>query len=208
MGLLDMLADFLGITAPTALEFLFLGCAFFGAIFFIIMMAIMLVGDVLGGVADTVFDGDFSLDSDLSFELFSLQGIAAAIMMFGLMGMFTLSADAPEVVAVFAGGIAAMGSLYSVRYMMKGIMSMQADGTMKHSDALGQRGQVYSRVRPNQTGEVQIDVDGTLRTLIARAKDKTLLIPTGELIRVVDVIGATLIVEPLNSGDEITTEEE
>ena len=67
MGLLDMLADFLGITAPTALEFLFLGCAFFGAIFFIIMMAIMLVGDVLGGVADTVFDGDFSLDSDLSF---------------------------------------------------------------------------------------------------------------------------------------------
>lgn len=208
MGLLDMLADFLGITAPTALEFLFLGCAFFGAIFFIIMMAIMLVGDVLGGVADTVFDGDFSLDSDLSFELFSLQGIAAAIMMFGLMGMFTLSADAPEVVAVFAGGIAAMGSLYSVRYMMKGIMSMQADGTMKHSDAIGQRGQVYSRVRPNQTGEVQLDVDGTLRTLIARAKDKTLLIPTGELIRVVDVIGATLIVEPLSSGDEITTEEE
>lgn len=208
MGLLDMLADFLGITAPTALEFLFLGCAFFGAIFFIIMMAIMLVGDVLGGVADTVFDGDFSLDSDLSFELFSLQGIAAAIMMFGLMGMFTLSADAPEVVAVFAGGIAAMGSLYSVRYMMKGIMSMQADGTMKHSDAIGQRGQVYSRVRPNQTGEVQLDVDGTLRTLIARAKDKTLLIPTGELIKVVDVIGATLIVEPLSSGDEITTEEE
>ena len=129
-------------------------------------------------------------------------------MMFGLMGMFTLSADAPEVVAVFAGGIAAMGSLYSVRYMMKGIMSMQADGTMKHSDAIGQRGQVYSRVRPNQTGEVQLDVDGTLRTLIARAKDKTLLIPTGELIRVVDVIGATLIVEPLSSGDEITTEEE
>lgn len=85
---------------------------------------------------------------------------------------------------------------------------MQADGTMKHSDAIGQRGQVYSRVRPNQTGEVQLDVDGTLRTLIARAKDKTLLIPTGELIRVVDVIGATLIVEPLSSGDEITTEEE
>ena len=208
MGLLDWIADVLGITAPSAVEFLFIGCAFFGAIFFIVMMAIMLVGDILGGVADTVFDGDFSLDSDLSFELFSLQGIAAAVMMFGLTGMFTISATGQEVIAVFAGGAAAGGSLYGVRSMMKGIMNLQADGTMKHSDAIGQTGQVYSRVRPNQTGEVQVDVDGTLRTLIARAKDKTLLIPTGELIKVVDVIGDTLVVEPLDSGNEITTEEE
>ena len=208
MGVLDWLADVLGVSAPSALEFVFMACAFFGTIFFVLMMGLMLIGDIFGGIVDTAFDTDLSMDSSLAMELFSIQGIAAAIMMFGLMGMFTLSADAPEVVAVFAGGIAAMGSLYSVRYMMKGIMSMQADGTMKHSDAIGQRGQVYSRVRPNQTGEVQLDVDGTLRTLIARAKDKTLLIPTGELIKVVDVIGATLIVEPLSSGDEITTEEE
>ncbi len=104
MGLLDWIADVLGINAPSAVEFLFIGCAFFGAIFFIVMMAIMLVGDILGGVADTVFDGDFSLDSDLSFELFSLQGIAAAIMMFGLTGMFTITATGQEVIAVFAGG--------------------------------------------------------------------------------------------------------
>jgi hypothetical protein len=47
-----------------------------------------------------------------------------------------------------------------------------------------------------------------LRTLTARAKDKTASIPSNELIIVVDVIGATMIVEPLNSGDEIITEEE
>ena len=128
--------------------------------------------------------------------------------MFGLMGLFTLSATGMELLAVLSGGFAAGGSLYMVRVMMQGITNLQADGTMKYSDAIGQKGQVYSRVRENKTGEVQVSVDGTLRTLEARAKDKTLLIPSGELIRVVDVIGSTLIVEPLHSGDEITTEEE
>tara|TARA_B110000467_G_C18179202_1_gene399575 strand:- start:174 stop:794 length:621 start_codon:yes stop_codon:yes gene_type:complete len=205
---MDWIAEFLGVSAPSAIEFMFIGCAVFGALFFIIMMALMLVGDILGGVADSVFDGDFSMDTDLSFELFSLQGIAAGIMMFGLTGMFTISATGVEVLAVIAGGVAAGSSLYMVRYMMKGISNLQADGTMKHSDAVGETGQVYTRIRKNNTGEIQVSVDGTLRTLEARAKDTTLHIQTGELIRVVGVIGATMIVELLNDGDEELTSEE
>ena len=209
MGLMDWLADILGVSAPSAIEFMFIGCAVFGALFFIIMMALMLIGDILGGVADTVFDSDFSMDTDLSFELFSLQGIAAGIMMFGLTGMFTITATGIEILAVVAGGVAAGSSLYMVRYMMQGISNLQADGTMKHSDAVGETGQVYTRIRKNNTGEIQVSVDGTLRTLEARAKDTTLHIQTGELIRVVGVIGATMIVEPLNDGDgELTSEEE
>ena len=208
MGVMDWLADFLGVTAPSAIEFMFIGCAVFGALFFIIMMALMLVGDIVGGVADSVFDGDFSMDTDLSFELFSLQGIAAGIMMFGLTGMFTITATGIEILAVVAGGVAAGSSLYMVRYMMAGISNLPADGTMKHSNAIGAKGHVYSRIKPNDEGEVQVAVDGTLRTLLARGRDKTKLIPSGELIRVVDVIGSTLIVEPLSEGDELTSEEE
>ena len=82
--------------------------------------------------------------------------------------------------------------------MLKGIQNLQADGTMKYEDAIGERGQVYSRIRPNESGEVQVSVDGTLRTLTARAKDRTLHLPTGEFIQVLDFIGSTLIVEPLD----------
>ena len=57
---------------------------------------------------------------------------------------------------------------------------------------------IFSRIRPNESGEVQVTVDGTLRTLTARAKDRTLHIPTGEFITVLDFIGSTLIVEPLD----------
>ena len=191
------LADMMGFTAPSAMDLIFIGCAVFGALFFIVMMMLMLVGDIFGGVVDSAFDTDISMDSSLAFELFSLQGIAAGVMMFGLMGLFVNSATGIEVLAVIAGGGAAGGSLYMVRYMMAGISNLQADGTMKYSDAVGERGQVYARIKPNETGEVQVTVDGTLRTLLARADDETLLINTGEFIKVIDVIGSTLIVEPL-----------
>ncbi|MDP6378200.1 MAG: hypothetical protein QF885_00945 [Candidatus Thalassarchaeaceae archaeon] len=208
MSMIDWLTELIGISSPSTLEIIFMSCAFLGTGFFLIMMALMMLGDILGGVFDSVLDTDFSIDSDLSFELFSIQGLAAAIMMFGYMGMFTLSATDTEVYAVLAGGLAAVVSMYGVGLMLKGISELQVDGTMKHEDAIGGRGQVHSRIRPNESGEVSVAVDGTLRVLTARAKDKSLHIDTGEFIKVIDVIGSTLVVEILHPGDEIVTEEE
>ncbi len=204
----DWLTELVGISTPSTLELIFLASAFLGTAFFLIFMALMMLGDILGGVFDSVFDTDFTMDSDLSFELFSIQGLAAAIMMFGYVGMFTLEATETEVYAVIAGGVAASVSMYGVGKMLKGINNLQADGTMKHEDAIGERGQVYSRIRANESGEVQVAVDGTLRTLTARAKDKSLHIDTGEFIRVIDVIGSTLIVEMLDVEEEVEKEEE
>ncbi len=206
MTIVDWVADIVGITAPSTLEILFMMCAFLGTAFFLILMAMMMLGDILGGVFDSVFDTDMSMDTDLAFELFSIQGLAAATMMFGYVGMFTLSATDTEVFAVIAGGMAGAASMYGVGMMLKGINNLQADGTMKYEDAIGERGQVYSRIRPNESGEIQVAVDGTLRTLTARAKDKSLFIGTGDFIRVIDVIGSTMIVEPLDIEEE--TEEE
>ncbi|MDP6844180.1 MAG: hypothetical protein QF722_01360, partial [Candidatus Thalassarchaeaceae archaeon] len=61
---------------------------------------------------------------------------------------------------------------------------------------------------PGQTGEVSVAVDGTLRTLKGRAKDPSEQLNSGNLIRVIDVIGNTLIVEPWSFEDEKQTEEE
>jgi len=208
MAMLDWLTDIVGVSTPTTLELIFITSAFLGTAFFLIFMALMMLGDILGGVFDSVFDTDITMDSDLSFELFSIQGLAAAVMMFGYIGMFTLETTETEVYAVIAGGVAASVSMYGVGKMLKGINNLQADGTMKHEDAIGERGQVYSRIRANESGEVQVAVDGTLRTLTARAKDKSLHIDTGEFIRVIDVIGSTLIVEMLDVEEEVEKEEE
>ena len=208
MSLVSWLTDIIGISTPSTLEIIFLMSGFLGTAFFLILMTMMMLGDIVGGVFDSVFDTDFTMDSDLSFELFSIQGLAAAVMMFGWVGMFTLEATDTEIYAVLVGGFAAASSMYGVGLMLKGIKNLESDGTMKHEDAIGERGQVYSRIRSNESGEVQVAVDGTLRTLTARAKDKNLHIPTGEFIKVTDVIGNTLIVEPLSDGEELVDEEE
>ena len=208
MTLVSWLTDIIGLPEPSMLEVIFLMSGFLGTAFFLILMTMMMLGDIVGGVFDSVFDTDFTMDSDLSFELFSIQGLAAAVMMFGWVGMFTLEATDTEVYAVIVGGFSAAASMYGVGLMLKGIKNLESDGTMKHEDAIGERGQVYSRIRANESGEVQVAVDGTLRTLTARAKDKALHISTGEFIKVTDVIGNVLIVELLSDSDELVNEEE
>ena len=199
MTLFEMITEFVGIEAPSLMEIIFVSCAVLGGILFFIMMLLMMVGDVLGGVTDAI-----GLDIDAggggAFEILSVQGLSVAIMMFGLTGMFGLSATGSDVVAVLAGGVGAAAGMYGMGKMMYGINQLQADGTVDYRDAIGQRGQVYSRIRPNETGEIQVPVDGTLKTLLARAQDKSLLISSGEFIRVVDVIGSTMIVVLLDEG--------
>ena len=203
MTLFEMLTEFVGIEAPSLMEIIFVSCAVLGGILFFIMMLLMMVGDVLGGVTDAI-----GLDIDAgggAFEILSVQGLSVAVMMFGLTGMFGLSATGSDVVAVLAGGVGAAAGMYGMGKMMYGINQLQADGTVNYNDAIGQRGQVYSRIKPNETGEIQVPVDGTLKTLLARAQDKSMLIPSGEFIRVVDVIGSTMIVVPLedSSSEEL-----
>ncbi|MDE0708528.1 MAG: hypothetical protein OSB33_06220, partial [Candidatus Poseidoniales archaeon] len=100
MSFLDWITEIVGITTPSTLEVIFLLSGFLGTAFFLILMSLMMLGDILGGVFDSVFDTDFTMDSDLSFELFSIQGLAAAVMMFGWVGMFTLEATDTEIYAV------------------------------------------------------------------------------------------------------------
>ena len=198
MTLFETITEFVGIEAPSLMEIIFVSCAVLGGILFFIMMLLMMVGDVLGGVTDAI-----GLDIDAggeAFEILSVQGLSVAVMMFGLTGMFGLSATGSDVVAVLAGGVGAAAGMYGMGKMMYGINQLQADGTVNYNDAIGQRGQVYSRIKPNETGEIQVPVDGTLKTLLARAQDKSMLIPSGEFIRVVDVIGSTMIVKPLDEG--------
>ena len=202
MTLFEWLTEFVGIEAPSLMEIIFVSCALLGGILFFIMMILMLVGDVLGGVSDA-----FGIDIDAgggAFEIMSIQGLSVAVMMFGLTGMFGLSATGNDVVAVLAGGVGAASGMYGMGKMMYAINQLQADGTVNYADAIGQRGQVYSRIKPNETGEIQVPVDGTLKTLLARAQDKKMHLASGEFIKVVDIIGSTKIVAPL---DDLSSEE-
>ena len=108
MSIFEWLTDLAGIETPSLLEVIFVSCAILGGILFFIMMILMLVGDIIGGVGEAVgFDAD--IGTDLGFEMLSIQGLSVAVMMFGLTGMFGLSATGSDVVAVLFGGAGAAG---------------------------------------------------------------------------------------------------
>ena len=172
MGLYDWLGDLLGFEAPSLLEIVFMSSAIFGGLFFLLMMLLMLVGDIFGGIVGDITGTEGGLGADAAFELFSIQGIAAAVMMFGIAGMFGISATGNDVVSSPHWRCCRFS--VNVRCEINDVWNqhLQADGTVDYRDAIGQRGQVYSRIKPNETGEIQVPVDGTLKTLLARAEDK------------------------------------
>jgi hypothetical protein len=195
------LTEFIGIEAPSLLEIIFASCAILGGLLFFLLMILMFVGDIFGGVTDAVgLDMDIT-GGELGFEILSVQGLSVAIMMFGLTGLFGLSATDNQVVAVLCGGVGAASGMYGMAQMMRGINNLQADGTINFDDGIGQRGQVYSRIKPSESGEIQIPIGGGLRNVSARAQDNKLLIPSGEFIKVVDRIGSTMIVVPLEDTE-------
>ena len=119
MTLFEWLTEFVGIETPSLMEIIFVSCAVLGGILFFIMMILMMVGDVLGGVTDAI-----GLDIDAgggAFEILSVQGLSVSVMMFGLTGMFGLSATGSDVVAVLAGGIGAVAGMYGMGKMMHAI---------------------------------------------------------------------------------------
>jgi membrane protein implicated in regulation of membrane protease activity len=76
--------------------------------------------------------------------------------------------------------------------------SLEMDNTVKYSEAIGAKGTVYRTINAGEHGQVQVEYQGALRTSDAVSEDETLTIKTGKFIHVVNAIGETLIVKPLD----------
>lgn len=189
----------------TGLERLFVTCAAFGTILFIVRLVLMFLGGGgeegaadTDGVADAEThdfgDSEFS-DSDLSFRALSLQGITAFFMMFGLVGWALVrQGNVPPVLAIAGGTIAGLGTVWVMKKIFQVAGSLQSSGNIDLQNAVGQEGRVYLTIRNGQTGKVQIAVQGRLSILNAMTEGPDEL-KTGQGVRVVRVVADTLVVE-------------
>jgi len=85
--------------------------------------------------------------------------------------------------------------------------SLEVDGTVKHSLAIGAQGKVYMEIRAGETGQVQVEFQNAMRTCDAVLEDEKLWLKTGKFVEVVKVIGETLIVKPLSVSTVMAEEE-
>lgn len=189
------------LTGMSALERVFFFCAVVSGLFFLLRIALLLVG-VGHGTGDLTPHMDMTHDthivgsSDTSFQLLSIQSLTAFFLMFGLVGLtLTRGSGINEGLAILGAFVAGLGTMFLIAYITALMFRLQSSGTMDVRKAVGEEGTVYLTIPADGTGQAQISVQNRLSIFDAVAADKK-PIKTGEHIKVVRVTeGKILVVE-------------
>jgi hypothetical protein len=193
------LFEMVGLGDVTGLDLLFASAALIGGILFIAWFFLLMVGGLAGGILDGV-GIDVDMGADLSFKAFTFQGIIAFILMFGLVGLALSRSDQGDMMALFAGTVAGGASMWSMGKMFQAFHSVQSSGNMDIENAVGQDGTVYMRIKPGEVGQIQVTIQGALRTLDAIASDARLYIKTGATITVEKIVAGRMVVVPYDAN--------
>jgi hypothetical protein len=127
------------------------------------------------------------------FGIVSFRTVVAALAFFGIGGMAAQSSRAsmPNVMLVaLATGAAAMFAVY---WMMRGLQSVHAEGTVRLQRAVGQHGNVYLRVPGNRTGSGKVQFNLQNRTMEYLAITSGPELPTGAKVVVTSIVNPTTV---------------
>ena len=177
--------------------------------FFILQSIFTFIGIGDNFELDTDFDAEVDLDVNIAdginmtMHLFTIRGIISFFMVFGWTGFILTNSGEIGGIAIFfislATGTLMLFLIALVYYMFE---KLSQEGNMNFNDAIGKQGSVYIPI-PNRSegiGKVQIVVNGSLKTLDAIAKNKS--IKTGSQVKVVGIINEMLEVEELITKEE------
>lgn len=148
--------------------------ALVSTILFFIRIGLMLIGS--GGEDLEGLDVDVDIgDTDVAFEIFSINSLTAFFMMFGWVGLacykqYSLSAPKSVLFALLAGVI----SMYITAYIFKLSKKLVSKGSsFSINDTVGKTAKVYQKINAQGRGKVQISVGGgMLREFDAVSEDK------------------------------------
>lgn len=153
--------------------------------------------------AETSHDGHASdqsdhQDSNWFFRMLSFRAITAALAFFGLTGLAgdaaKLSLPVTLTLAVGAGAAA----MYGIYWIMRGMQSLQAEGTARIERAIGKIGTVYLRIPANELDCGKILLNLQNRTMEYLAMTSGPEIATGTKVEVVGIISpSTVAVRPV-----------
>jgi hypothetical protein len=160
-----------------------------------VIFLILLILTVIGAETDAGVDATTDVDATIAdgdiipFQFLSLKNIVAFFTVFGWSGIGFINAGLETWLVIllsFACGFLMMVLMATLFYMMS---KLAESGTLKMGNAIGKLGEVYLVIPGNRggMGKVQLNVQGSLRTLDAITDDQE-NIPTSSIIQVLDVI--------------------
>lgn len=165
-----------------------------GTLIFILKLVLMFVGGEsveldtdIDAPSDGTLDGS---DSTGAFKSFSIQSLAAFAMGFGWGGLGVyhgLNAGIMmSVLGAIGGGVVMM---WMLAMLLRGMLSLQSDGTVSMKSAVGVEGDVYATVPGGGGGRGQVKLVVSGRQRIVNAFTQGEPLPTSSRVRVVKVNG-------------------
>ncbi len=183
-------------------EKVFWAIALIFSVLFLIQFVLSFIGLDFDSDADIEIGGGTEISSgfDTGFSVLSVRSIIAFFTFFGWTGVLVLNTGATSWLAIsfaFAAGTAAM---LLVAYMMYLFHKMGESGTVNLKKAVYKNGEVYIPIPANKNGQgkIHVKISGALKELDAVTDGDA--IPTGALIKVVEVLNNNiLLVEPADN---------
>jgi membrane protein implicated in regulation of membrane protease activity len=162
-------------------------------IFFVIQLLFSMVGHDTPD--DSHIDTEISGDTGMPFQFLTLKNMVAFFTLFGWAGIAAIDSGLSPWTAFIMASIVGLFMMVVMATILYLLAKANANGVMKFRNAVGETGEVYLTVPANRlkTGQVQVKVQGVLRTLDAVTDDEN-DIPTGRMIKVMKVAGNNLLV--------------
>ena len=159
-------------------------------IFLILLVLTIFGGDTEANVdVDADVDGSIDHGDSIPFQFISLKNIVAFFTVFGWSGIGFIHAGLNTWLTILLSVILGLLMMLAMATLFYFMSRLAESGTLKMNNAIGKLGEVYLIIPASRKGmgKVQINVQGSLRTLDA-ITDETEALPTSSIIQVVDVI--------------------
>ncbi len=158
-------------------------------VIFLILLVLTIFGGDTDTDVDTDIDSDFGDGDSIPFQFLSLKNIVAFFAVFGWSGIGFINAGLASWLVILLATICGLVMMTLMGTLFYFMSKLAESGTLKMNNAIGKLGEVYLVIPANRggMGKVQLNVQGSLRTLDAITDDEK-TIPTSSIIKVLDVI--------------------
>ena len=145
-------------------------------------------GDTHAGITAGDHPHDSAHSSSWFFGIITYRTVVAAVAFFGLGGLAanstTIGPQASFVVALLAG----FAAMYGVYHLMRLMVRLKADGTVRMDRAVGKTGTVYLSVPAGRAGHGKVTLNLQNRTVEYRAVTGQGALPTGATVVVTAIV--------------------
>ncbi len=199
------------------MDFVYLGCAVLGGTVLVCQFLMTLAG--LGGDHDVGGDHEIGGDHDVAHDhghehaassswfigILTFRTLVAALAFFGIAGKFGIARGFEPPATFGLALVAGLGAMFIVAWMMKGLIKLQAEGTVRIDRAVGSSGTVYLTVPANKSGVGKVTLTVQNRTMEYQAvSSQPNELATGTKIVAVAIVGPdTVEVAPEPSSERV-----